>query len=222
LMGSSESIPNLIACQVANNRDSNKPTADRGGIHGGFRCLNNAMNGNRRESVAFPMALLGSGTSERKDLQSIAALQRFIDEVGLYSERAGLPLLAGRLLGLLLFIDPPMQPLTTVAAGLGTSRGSIRLAAQPLIHLGIVEMVNPPGDENEYVRLSVAGWSRMVAHQLSEVAAFGALAEHGLTLLESAAPERRERLVHVRNLYASLEQVLPELIERWEQHASGA
>jgi hypothetical protein len=56
----------------------------------------------------------------------------------------------------------------------------------------------------------------MVAHQLSEVAAFGALAEHGLALLEDAAPERRERLLHVRNLYASLERALPELLARWE------
>ena len=111
---------------------------------------------------------------------------------------------------------PPLQPLTTVAAGLGTSRVIIRLAAQPLIHLGIVEMVIPPWDENEYLRLSAAGWSRMVAHQLSEVAAFGALAEHGLALLEGATPNRRERLLHVRNLYASLERALPELLARWE------
>lgn len=167
------------------------------------------------------MGLFGLGTSE-SDRQSTAALQRFIDEVGLYSERAGLPLLAGRILGWLLVADPPLQPLTTVAAGLGTSRGIIRLAAQPLIHLGIVEIVNPPGDENEYLRLSVAGWSRMVAHQLSEVAAFGALAEHGLVLLEDATPNRRERLVHVRNLYASLERALPELLARWEhEQASG-
>ena len=161
------------------------------------------------------MGLYGLGISESNG-HSTAALQRFIDEVGLYSERAGLPLLAGRLLGWLLVADPPLQPLATVAAGLGTTRGIIRLAAQPLIHLGIVEMVNPPGDENEYFRLSMAGWSRMVAHQLSEVAAFGALAEHGLALLVEAAPERRERLLHVRNLYASLERALPELLARWE------
>jgi hypothetical protein len=162
------------------------------------------------------MGLFGLGTSE-SDRQSTAALQRFIDEVGLYSERAGLPLLAGRILGWLLVADPPLQPLTRVSAGLGTSRGIIRLAAQPLIHLGIVELVNPPGDENEYFRLSMAGWSRMVAHQLSEVAAFGALAEHGLALLEDATPKRRERLLHVRRLYASLERALPELLARWEQ-----
>jgi hypothetical protein len=145
-----------------------------------------------------------------------AELQRFIDEVGLYSERAGLPLVAGRILGWLLVADPPLQPVTTVAAGLGTSRGMTRLAAQPLIHLGIVEMVNPPGDENEHLRLTMAGWSRMVAHQLSEVAAFGALAEHGLSLLEDATPDRRERLLHVRKLYAALERALPELLARWE------
>lgn len=67
-------------------------------------------------------------------------------------------------------------------------------SAQPLIHLSIVEMANPPRDENEHFRLSMA------AHQFFEMAAFGALAEHGLALLEDTAPERRERILHVRNL----------------------
>src|SRR6266545_1415020 len=146
------------------------------------------------------MASFGLSTSET-DLQSIAALQRFIDEVGLYGERAGLPL----------------QPLHRIAAGLGTTKGIIGLAAQPLVHLQIVELVSPPGDEHQYFRLRLAGWSRMVLHQLSEVAAFGALAEHGLALLADASPERRERLLHVRDLYASLESALPGLLEKWDQ-----
>ncbi len=166
------------------------------------------------------MGILGLGTAE-SDRQSMAALQRFIDEVGLYSERAGLPLLAGRILGWLLIADPPQQPLATVAAGLGTTRGIVGLAVQPLIHLGIVQLVNPPGDESEYLRLRAEGWSRMVAHQLSEVAAFGALAEQGLALLEAATPERRERLLHVRDLYASLERALPDLLAGWEQAQLG-
>jgi len=162
------------------------------------------------------MASFGLSASET-DLQSIAALQRFIDEVGLYGERAGLPLLAGRILGWLLIADPPLQPLHKIAAGLGTTKGIIGLAAQPLVHLQIVELVSPPGDEHQYFRLRLAGWSRMVLHQLSEVAAFGALAEHGLALLEDASPERRERLLHVRDLYASLESALPGLLEKWDQ-----
>ncbi len=153
--------------------------------------------------IPFHMGLFGHGTPEN-DHHTSAALQRFIDEVGLYSERAGLPLLAGRILGWLLIADPPVQPLATVALGLGASKGSVSLAAQPLIHLGIVELVNPPGNENEHLRLRLAGWSRMVAHQLSEVAAFGALAEHGLALLEGSTAERRDRLLHVRDVYASL------------------
>ena len=162
------------------------------------------------------MQLFGLGTTEA-DSQSAIALQRFVDEVGLYGERAGLPLITGRILGWLLVADPSLQPVASVAAGLGTSRSSIGLAAQPLIHLGIVELVNPPGNESEYLRLRLAGWSRMVAHQLSEVAAFGALAEHGLAVLEKAAPQRRERLLHVRDLYGSLERVLPEFLASWEQ-----
>jgi hypothetical protein len=170
----------------------------------------------QRVSKLTHVGLFGLGTTEN-DRQAAVALQRFVDEVGLYGERAGLPLLAGRILGWLLVADPPLQPLASVAAGLGTSRGTIGLAAQPLMHLGIVELVNPPGDENEYFRLRLAGWSRMVAHQLSEVAAFGALADHGLSVLEDAAPERRARLLHVRDLYTSLESVLPEFLARWEQ-----
>jgi hypothetical protein len=162
------------------------------------------------------MTLFGLGTTEN-DRQSAVALQRFIDEVGLYGERAGLPVLAGRILGWLLVASPPLQPLTTVAAGLGASRGTIGLAAQPLMHLGIVELVTPPGDQNEYFRLRLEGWSRMVAHQLAEVAAFGALADHGLTLLEDAPPERRARLLHVRDLYVSLERALPVFLAQWEQ-----
>jgi hypothetical protein len=107
-----------------------------------------------RHEVPRGFFVLGVGDSDR---QSTAGLQRFVDEVGLYSERAGLPLLAGRILGWLLVAEPPLQTLSNVAGGLGTTGGIIRLAAQPLIHLGIVEMVNPPGDENEYFRLSMAG-----------------------------------------------------------------
>src|SRR5438132_11142762 len=128
------------------------------------------------------MGLFGLGTSE-SERQSTAALQRFIDEVGLYSERAGLPLLAGRILGWLLVADPGLQPVTTVAAGLGTSRGILRVAAQPLIHLGIVEMVNPTGDENEYLRLSAAGVGRVSAQHLAVVAAVGSHAWRCLALL---------------------------------------
>ncbi|MDQ6672603.1 MAG: hypothetical protein M3069_17995 [Chloroflexota bacterium] len=68
------------------------------------------------------MGFFGHGTPEN-DRHTSAALQRFIGEVGLYSERAGLPLLAGRMLGWLLIADPPVQPLATVALGLGASKG---------------------------------------------------------------------------------------------------
>src|ERR1051326_3670766 len=104
----------------------------------------------RRHEVPGGLFRLGVGDSDRP---SIASLQRFIDEVGLYGERAGLPLLAGRILGWLLIADPPLQPLHKIAAGLGTTKGIIGLAAQPLVHLQIVELVSPPGDEEQCFRL---------------------------------------------------------------------
>lgn len=65
------------------------------------------------------MQLFGLGTTEN-DSQSAIALKRFVDEVGLYSERAGLRPITGRILGCLSPTRPyrlsPVLPLVWAPA----------------------------------------------------------------------------------------------------------
>jgi len=48
----------------------------------------------------------------------------FIEDIGLYFERLGLPRMAGRILGVLLISDPPAQSITDIGLNLIASTSS--------------------------------------------------------------------------------------------------
>jgi DNA-binding transcriptional regulator GbsR (MarR family) len=141
----------------------------------------------------------------------------FVDEVAVFFEREGLPLIAGRVIGWLLISDPPEQSAARLAAVLQVSRSSIGTATRMLTPSGLVEGVRRRGERQEYFRIAADGWSRMLARRYAETARFRQIAERGLRALEDEAPERRRRLANVRDLYGFLEQELPALLDRWER-----
>ncbi|WP_121184476.1 GbsR/MarR family transcriptional regulator [Nocardiopsis sp. Huas11] len=140
----------------------------------------------------------------------------FVDEVAVFFEREGLPLIAGRVVGWLLISDPPEQSAARLAAVLQVSRSSIGTATRMLTPSGLVEGVRKRGERQEYFRIAADGWSRMLARRYAETARFRQIAERGLRTLEGEPSERLRRLANVRDLYAFLEQELPALLERWE------
>ncbi|GAB2486793.1 GbsR/MarR family transcriptional regulator [Nocardiopsis aegyptia] len=141
----------------------------------------------------------------------------FVDEVAVFFEREGLPLIAGRVIGWLLISDPPEQSAARLAAVLQVSRSSISTATRMLTPSGLVEGVRKRGERQEYFRIAADGWSRMLARRYAETARFRQIAERGLGVLQDDAPERRRRLAAVRDLYGFLEEELPALLERWER-----
>ncbi|WP_166427757.1 GbsR/MarR family transcriptional regulator [Nonomuraea mesophila] len=142
----------------------------------------------------------------------------FVDDVAVFFAREGLPLIAGRVVGWLLISDPPEQSAAELADVLRVSRSSISSATRLLTPSGLVEGVRRRGERQEYFRIAADGWSRMVAIRYAKTAAFRELTEVGLRVLAGSAPERRERLAGVHQLYQFLEQELPALWERWEAY----
>lgn len=139
----------------------------------------------------------------------------FIDEVAVFFEREGLPLIAGRVIGRLLTCDPPEQSPARLAEVLQVSRSSISSATRLLTPSGLVETVRRPGDRNAYLRISADGWSRMLERRYARTAGFREVIEHGLRALEGEPEARRERLAGVHELYLFLEAELPALLQRW-------
>ncbi|MEO3791199.1 MarR family transcriptional regulator [Nonomuraea sp. B10E15] len=146
----------------------------------------------------------------------------FVDDVAVFFAREGLPLIAGRVIGWLLISDPEEQSAAELADVLRVSRSSISSATRLLTPSGLVEGVRRRGERQEYFRIAADGWSRMVAGRYAKTAAFRELTEDGLRVLAGSAPERRERLVGVHQLYQFLEQELPALWDRWEAYRAAA
>lgn len=140
----------------------------------------------------------------------------FVDEVAVFFENEGLPLITGRVIGWLLICDPPEQTAAQLADVLQVSRSSISTATRMLTPGGLVEGVRKRGQRQEYFRIAVDGWSRMLERRYAQAAGFRQVTERGLRLLEDAPDQRRERLANVHELYGFLESELPALFQRWQ------
>lgn len=145
----------------------------------------------------------------------------FVDEVAVFFENEGLPLITGRVIGWLLISDPPEQTAAQLAEVLQVSRSSISTATRMLTPSGLVEGVRKRGQRQEYFRIAVDGWSRMLERRYAQAAAFRQVTEHGLRILQHAPAQRRERLANVHELYGFLEAELPALFQRWKDSREG-
>ncbi|PWV55072.1 GbsR/MarR family transcriptional regulator [Nocardiopsis sp. L17-MgMaSL7] len=139
----------------------------------------------------------------------------FVDDVAVFFEREGLPLISGRVIGWLLISDPPEQSAARLAEVLQVSRSSISSATRMLTPSGLVEGVRKRGERQEYFRIAADGWSRMLERRYALATSFRQVTERGLRALEDAPPERRERLANVHELYGFLETELPAMLQRW-------
>ncbi|MBR8744569.1 GbsR/MarR family transcriptional regulator [Nocardiopsis sp. MG754419] len=139
----------------------------------------------------------------------------FVDDLAVFFEHEGMPLIAGRVIGWLLICDPPEQSAAALAEVLQVSRSSIGSATRMLTPSGLVEGVRKRGHRQEYFRIAADGWSRMLERRYAQTTRFRQVTERGLTALEEASPERRERLENVHELYGFLETELPAMLDRW-------
>lgn len=79
--------------------------------------------------------------------------EQFIEQVGLVAQGEGLPRIAGRLMGLMVFDGTP-HSFGDLAKELKVSRGSISTNARMLESRGIIEKVAIPGDRQDYFQLA--------------------------------------------------------------------
>src|SRR5215203_5426907 len=88
--------------------------------------------------------------------------RRYVDETGLLLENAGLPRIAGQVLGWLQVCDPETQSLADIATALGVSRASASTSTRLLEQVGLLERTILPGDRRDYYRISRDAWHRFM------------------------------------------------------------
>jgi len=144
--------------------------------------------------------------------------RQFIEQVALKLEMAGLPLMAGRLLGLLLICNPAEQSSGQLIAQLGASKGSISTNTRLLMRMSLVEKVAIPGSRSAHFRVRPGAWERFMEEQMSHITTFRALLDDGLEMMNAASPQQRRRLKDTRDFYAFYEKEFPLILRHWRTH----
>lgn len=141
----------------------------------------------------------------------------FVEDIGLFFERLGMPRMAGRILGVLLIADPPAQSITDIGEKLGASKSSISIMARFLMEVGLIERVASPVPRRDYYRFKSGGWILYMEQWLSLMSGLHRITERGLALMDGKSNESKERLLEAHDLFSYLEEHFPGLLERLQE-----
>ncbi|MBN1857690.1 MarR family transcriptional regulator [Candidatus Bipolaricaulota bacterium] len=143
--------------------------------------------------------------------------QQFVEEFGDRMDEFGLPRMYGRVLGALLISGKPMLSMQELSAELQASHGSISMATQMLIRLGMIEKTSVPGERRHFYRVGRNAWNTSFANKLQYLELMLDLADRGLTLLDDAPEKTRESLVQMRSFFDFFRGEFEGIVERWER-----
>ena len=143
--------------------------------------------------------------------------QQYIEKVGRYFEQLGFPRMGGRIFGWLLISASPQASMAELMDALQASKSSISSMTRLLIQVDLIEAVSVFGERRDYFRIRSDAWTNALKDRLAQAIAFRQLADEGLAVLADAAPQRKQRLLEMRLMYAFLEREIPALLDRWEK-----
>jgi predicted ArsR family transcriptional regulator len=106
--------------------------------------------------------------------------ERFIESMGLFFERQGVPRIGGRILGLLLLAEQPLA-LGAIAELLRVSPASVSTNIRQLQTSGLVDPASIPGDRRHYYVFNSAGWDHRLELAISAMDALSDLCQDALT-----------------------------------------
>lgn len=142
------------------------------------------------------------------------ALREFIESMGVYFERYGLPRIGGRILGLLMVADRPLS-LDDLAGMLRVSRASISTNMRLITASSLAEPISLPGDRRDYYRFGPDTWERALKTELEGIDILRRLGERGLAAARASESVAREHLDELLAFCDLLVVDRANTIERW-------
>jgi hypothetical protein len=144
-------------------------------------------------------------------------LQEFVERIGLFYEKYGLPRIGGKIVGLLLIADRPLS-LDDMAEQLRISRASASTNTRLAVTFGFAERVGVPGDRRDYYRMAEHAWEHTLEIDMATMRYFRQILERGLAALardpRPMAQARLEDSIGFSDFYIAERQ---EQIARWRQ-----
>jgi DNA-binding transcriptional regulator GbsR (MarR family) len=107
----------------------------------------------------------------KSDEERARAGDEFIDTMGRHFEEEGVPLIAGRLFGLLMLGDAPCS-LDELTERLQVSKGSVSSNARLLENWGVAVRVSRAGDRRDFYRIAPDLSDRLIQRQIGRLELF--------------------------------------------------
>lgn len=145
------------------------------------------------------------------DLQ--ATREKFIEQIGLVAQSEGMPRIAGRLMGLMIFDGIPYS-FGDLAKELQVSRGSISSNARLLEDRGIIERMTRPGERQDYFQLAEDPFASALKQAATRTRKAGTVIGKTIDNLPDSANGTRARLETYRRFYVAISEGIEAAAER--------
>lgn len=135
----------------------------------------------------------------------------FIEKIGLQAQNDGLPRIAGRLLGLMIW-DGEAVAFGDLAERLQVSRGSISTASRILEDRRLIKRIAKPGKRQDYFQLSEAPYANMMEAIKISMERSREEINGSLDQIPSTETGIRERVQAYSNFYENMANSIDTLI----------
>jgi DNA-binding transcriptional regulator GbsR (MarR family) len=144
------------------------------------------------------------------------------DELGVVFADAGIPDIAGRILGWLLVSDPPEQSLEQLRIATRASKASISTMTRLLHHLGFIERSGGSETRSNLYKLRDDPWTSFSEKRLETTRRLVRLARNAEASLSWMPATLRRRIEQMSEFWGFVLDRNESLIEEWKRSRSGS
>ena len=135
----------------------------------------------------------------------LSAREKVIEDFGRFFENYGMARSIGRIYGYLLTTPEPLSSLESIALSLSLSKASASTTVRMLVTMQLIEKASLPGDRRDYYRVGADAHLNYLEAGMQNMLTFKTLT-HQAAQLEDLAPEARERLTPIDEMYQRMSQ----------------
>lgn len=147
----------------------------------------------------------------------MTAKEKYIENVGLFYEKYGLPRMAGRILGYLISSDTDNNSFDDIKNTLKASKGSISGNINLLVSQKMIDKHMISGDRKSYYKIALNSLENIIAAKVKSVTQFKMILLQGLEFDLSNDSSKKQNLTEILNYYEFLESEMPRLKEKWDK-----
>lgn len=144
-------------------------------------------------------------------------LEQQVERMGVFFEKRGVPPVGARIIGYLLFSDPPRRSFYEIVEFTKASKSSVSNSLNIMLEKGIVSYVTLSGDRKRYFQIAPYNWINLIKIRIQFMSEVRVFLQQAIEVHKSNDQKIYEGLVKVEELYALIESELPRIIADWEE-----